>query len=110
MISNDNLVEKGTTLDKYYSVVLHHLVKQLKHAERKRLNATNKLIKMNNPQEMESHTTQKYWKTVSNVEFYENEIRKYQREILIIVDLYDIKNKMHQERFSFLKSVDFLNL
>lgn len=108
MITKDDLVEKGITLDKYYSVVLHHLVKQLKQAERKRLNATNKLIKMNNPQEMESHTTQKYWKTVSNVEFYETEILKYQREIWIIVDLYDIKNKMHQERFSFLKSVDFL--
>lgn len=105
-----NLMEKGIMLDKYYSVILHHLVKQLKQAERKRLNATNKLIKMNNQQEMESHTTQNYWKTVANVEFYENEIRKYQREILIIVDLYDIKNKMHQERFSFLKSVDFLNL
>lgn len=109
MITKDNLVEKGITLDKYYSVILHHLVKQLKQAERKRLNATNKLMNMNNPQEMESHTTQKYWKTVANVEFYETEIRKYQREIWIIVDLYDIKNKMHQERFSFLKSVDFLN-
>ena len=110
MTTKDNLVEKGITLDKYYSVVLHHLVKQLKQAERKRLNATNKLMKMNNPQEMESHTTQKYWKTVANVEFYENEVRKHKMEIGLIIDLYDIKNKMHQERFSFLKSVDFLNL
>lgn len=102
------LSTKEILLDKHYPVVLKYLVSELKKADKKRDNATKKLMEMNDKENMQSHTTQRYWKQVSNVEFYENEVRKLVSEVKSIIDIYDIKNKMHQERFYFIKSVDKL--
>lgn len=100
--------QKEVLLDKHYSVVLKYLVTELKKVDKKRDNATKKLMEMNDKEHMQSHTTQRYWKQVSNVEFYENEVRKLISEVNSIIDIYDIKNKMHQERFYFIKTVDKL--
>lgn len=102
------LSQKEVLLDKHYPVVLKHLVSELKKADKKRDNATKKLMEMNERETMHSHTTQRYWKTVANVEFYEKEVRKLVSEVNSIIDIYDIENKMHQERFYFIKSVDNL--
>ncbi|AZS06498.1 protein of unknown function DUF1140 [Enterococcus phage heks] len=102
------LSQKEILLDNHYPVVLKYLVSELKKADKKRDKATNKLIEMNERDNMHSHTTQRYWKTSANVEFYEKEVRKLVSEINSIIDIYDIKNKIHQERFYFIKSVDNL--
>lgn len=102
------LNQKEILLDKHYSVVLKYLVSELKKADKKRDKATKKLMEMNDNNNMQSHTTQRYWKQVANVEFYENEVRKLVSEVNSIIDIYDIKNKMHQERFYFIQSVDNL--
>lgn len=102
------LSQKEILLDNHYPVVLKYLVSELKKADKKRDNATKKLMDMNERENMHSHTTQRYWKTVANIEFYEKEVRKLVSEINSIIDIYDIKNKMHQERFYFIKSVDNL--
>lgn len=102
------LSQKEILLDNHYPVVLKYLVSELKKADKKRDKATKKLIEMNDKENMHSHTTQRYWKTSANVEFYENEVRKLVSEIKTIMMIYDIENKMHQERFYFIKSVDNL--
>lgn len=102
------LSQKEILLDNHYPVVLKYLVSELKKADKKRDKATNKLLEMNDKENMQSHTTQRYWKTSANVEFYENEVRKLVSEIKTIMMIYDIENKMHQERFYFIKSVDNL--
>ena len=102
------LSQKEVLLDNHYPVLLKYLVSELKKADKKRDNATKKLMDMNERENMQSHTTQRYWKTVANVEFYEKEVRKLVSEINSIIDIYDIKNKMHQERFYFIKSVEKL--
>ncbi|ASZ75678.1 hypothetical protein phiSHEF5_22 [Enterococcus phage phiSHEF5] len=102
------LSKKEILLDNHYPVVLKYLVSELKKADKKRDNATKKLMDMNERENMQSHTTQRYWKTSANVEFYEKEVRKLVSEINSIIDIYDIKNKIHQERFYFIKSVDNL--
>lgn len=102
------LSQKEILLDNHYPVVLKYLVSELKKADKKRDKATKKLIEMNDKENMQSHTTQRYWKTSANVEFYENEVRKLVSEIKTIMMIYDIENKMHQERFYFIKSVDNL--
>lgn len=102
------LSTKEELLDKHYLVVLKYLVSELKKADKKRDSATKKLMEMNDKENMQSHTTQRYWKTSANVEFYEKEVRNLVSEVNLIIDIYDIKNKMHQERFYFIKSVDKL--
>lgn len=102
------LSTKEILLDNHYPVVLKYLVSELKKADKKRDNATKKLMEMNNRENMQSHTTQMYWKTVANVEFYEKEVRKLVAEVNSIINIYDIKNKIHQERFYFIKSIDKL--
>nr|DAH79908.1 MAG TPA: Protein of unknown function (DUF1140) [Caudoviricetes sp.] len=102
------LSQKEILLDKHYPVVLKYLLSELKKADKKRDRATKKLMEMNDRDNMHSHTTQRYWKTSGDVEFYENEVRKLVSEVNSIIDIYDIKNKMHQERFYFIKSVDKL--
>lgn len=102
------LSTKEELLDKHYLVVLKYLVSELKKADKKRDSATKKLMDMSDRENMQSHTTQRYWKTVANVEFYEKEVRNLVSEVNSIIDIYDIKNKMHQERFYFIKSVDKL--
>nr|DAF38691.1 MAG TPA: Protein of unknown function (DUF1140) [Caudoviricetes sp.] len=102
------LSTKEELLDKHYLVVLKYLVSELKKVDKKRDNATKKLMEMNERENMQSHTTQRYWKTVANIEFYEKEVRNLVSEVNSIIDIYDIKNKMHQDRFYFIKSVDKL--
>lgn len=102
------LSTKEELLDKHYLVVLKYLVSELKKADKKRDSATKKLMEMNDKENMQSHTTQRYWKTSANVEFYEKEVRNLVSEIKTIMMIYDIENKMHQERFYFIKSVDNL--
>lgn len=102
------LSTKEELLDKHYLVVLKYLVSELKKADKKRDSATKKLMEMNDKENMHSHRTQVYWKTSANVEFYEKEVRNLVSEIKTIMMIYDIENKMHQERFYFIKSVDNL--
>ena len=102
----NTIEEKEILLDNHYPVLLKYLVSELKKADKKRDNATKKLMEMNERENMQSHTTQRYWKTVANVEFYEKEVRELVSEIKTIMMIYDIENKMHQERFYFIKSVD----
>lgn len=102
------LSKKEELLDKHYLVVLKYLVSELKKADKKRDKATKKLMEMNDKENMHSHRTQVYWKTSANVEFYEKEVRNLVSEIKTIMMIYDIENKMHQERFYFIKSVDNL--
>ena len=91
------LSTKEELLDKHYLVVLKYLVSELKKVDKKRDSATKKLMEMNDKENMQSHTTQRYWKTSANVEFYEKEFRKLVSEIKTIMMIYDIENKMHQE-------------
>lgn len=99
-------MNKADILDRHYTLILKDNFRKLKQLNNKLNKVMATLVKMNDPKAMESHTTQRYWKTVRDVEFYEGEINKLKDEINAIMVLYDVKNKLHQERFNFIKTLD----
>lgn len=100
-------MNKSDILDRHYTLILKDNFKKIKQLQGKLRKATTRLMEMNDPQAMESHTTQRYWKTVRDVEFYEKELNKIQDETDTLMIMYDVKNKLHQERFNFIKTLDF---
>lgn len=100
-------MDKAVILDRHYTLILKDNFRKIKQLSNKLDKATSRLMEMNDPTEMTSHTTQKYWKTVRDVEFYEKELNKLMDETDTLILMYDVKNKLHQERFNFIKTLDF---
>ena len=64
--------------------------------------AVSNLMKMNDPNNMQSHTTQKYWQTHNKIEQCEKEMRTIIEELNELEKRFQWLNMLHQERFHFL--------
>jgi len=64
--------------------------------------ATERLMKMNEPDNMQSHTTQRYWQTHNKIEQCEKEMRTIIEELNELEKRFHWLDNLHQERFHFL--------
>nr|DAM42392.1 MAG TPA: Protein of unknown function (DUF1140) [Caudoviricetes sp.] len=70
--------------------------------------ATERLMKMNYPDNMQSHTTQRYWQTHNKIEQCEKEMRTIIEELNELNKRFHWLDNLHQERFHFLTKDDDL--
>lgn len=89
-------------LSKYYTEIMKIQLREFKRLSKSHEKALNKLMNMNTPDEMQSHTTQRYWQTHNKIEQCEKEMRTIIEELNELNDRYHWLNMLHQERFHFL--------
>lgn len=91
-------------LSKYYTEIMKIQLREFKRLSKSHEKALNKLMNMNTPDEMQSHTTQRYWQTHNKIEQCEKEMRTIIEELNELNERYHWLNMLHQERFHFLTS------
>lgn len=95
-------------LNKYYTEIMKIQLREFKRLSKAHEKATERLMQMNEPDGMQSHTTQRYWQTHNKIEQCEKEMR------IIIEELNELENRfhwldnLHQERFLFITKDDEL--
>lgn len=89
-------------LSKYYTEIMKIQLREFKRLSKSHEKALNKLMNMNTPDEMQSHTTQRYWQTHNKIEQCEKEMRTIIEELNELNERYHWLNMLHQERFHFL--------
>lgn len=89
-------------LAKYYTEIMKIQLREFKRLSKAHEKATARLIQMNQPDEMESHTTQRYWQTHNKIEQCENEMRTIIEELNELEKRFHWLDNLHQERFHFL--------
>ena len=89
-------------LAKYYTEIMKIQLRELKRLSKIHDNAIKRLIQMNEPDSMESHTAQRYWQTHNKIEQCEKEIRTIIEELNDLEKLFHWRSNLHQERFHFL--------
>ena len=70
--------------------------------------ASERLMKMNEPDNMQSHTTQRYWQTHNKIEQCEKEMRTIIEELNEFNERFQWLDNLHQERFHFITKDDEL--
>lgn len=71
--------------------------------------AIERLIQMNEPDNMQSHTTQRYWQTHNKIEQCEKELRTIIEKLNELEKRFHWLDNLHQERFHFItKDEDLL--
>ena len=89
-------------LNKYYTEIMKIQLREFKRLSKAKDRAIRRLMQMNEPDNMQSHTTQSYWQTHNKIEQSEKEIR------IIIEELNELEKRFHwldnlnQDRFNFL--------
>lgn len=89
-------------LAKYYTEIMKVQLREFKRLSKSHDKYVSKMMEMNEPDNMQSHTTQQYWQTLNKIEQSEKEMR------VIIEELNELNNRfhwldhLHQERFHFL--------
>lgn len=89
-------------LAKYYTDIMKIQIREFKRLSKARDRATERLMKMNEPDNMQSHTTQRYWQTHNKIEQCETEMRIIIEELNELEERFHWLNNLHQERFEFL--------
>ena len=95
-------------LNKYYTEIMKIQLRKFKRLSKTHDIALERLMQMNDPTNMQSHTTQRYWQTHNTIEQSEKEMR------IIIEELNELENRfhwldnLHQERFLFITKDDGL--
>lgn len=89
-------------LDKYYPEIMKIQLREFKQLSKSHEKALNNLMKMNDPNNMQSHTTQRYWQTHNKIEQCEKEMRTIIEELNELEKRFQWLNMLHQERFHFL--------
>lgn len=98
-------------LAKYYTEIMKIQLREFKRLSKSHEKALERLMKMNEADNMQSHTTQRYWQTHNKIEQCEKEIRTIILELNELNERFHWKNHLHQERFNFLtKDGDMLQL
>lgn len=98
-------------LDKYYTDIMKIQLREFKRLSNAHAKAIGQLMSMNQRDNMQSHTTQRYWQTHNKIEQCEKEIRTIILELNELNERFHWKNHLHQERFNFLtKDGDMLQL
>ena len=89
-------------LNKYYTDIMKIQLREFKRLSKAHGKAMVRLTEMNKPDEMESHTTQRYWQTHNKIEQCEKEMRIIIEELNELNNLYKWQANLHQERFDFI--------
>lgn len=89
-------------LAKYYTEIMKIQLREFKRLSKAHDTATERLMKMNQPDNMQSHTTQCYWQTHNKIEQCEKEMRTIIEELNELENSFHWLDNLHQERFHFL--------
>lgn len=89
-------------LNKYYTDIMKIQLREFKRLSKSHEKALARLMQMNEPDYMQSHTTQKYWQTHNKIEQCEKEMRVIIEELNELNNHYHWLDKLHQYRFSFI--------
>lgn len=89
-------------LNKYYAEIMKIQLREFKRLSKSHDNAMKRLIQMNEQDNMQSHTTQRYWQTHNKIEQSEKEMRCIIEELNELNDRFHWVDNLHQERFAFL--------
>ena len=89
-------------LSKYYTEIMKIQLREFKRLSKSHDKATERLMKMNEPGNMQSHTTQRYWQTHNKIEQCEKEMRTIIEELNDLEKRFHWLDILHQERFHFL--------
>lgn len=89
-------------LNKYYTEIMKLQLREFKRLSKSHEKALNNLMIMNDPTNMQSHTTQRYWQTHNKIEQCEKEMRTIIEELNELEDRFHWLSMLHQERFHFL--------
>lgn len=89
-------------LAKYYTEIMKIQLREFKRLSKSHEKALERLMQMNEPDNMQSHTTQRYWQTHNKIEQCEKEMRIIIEELNELNDCFNWLDNLHQERFHFL--------
>lgn len=89
-------------LAKYYPEIMKLQLREFKRLSKVHDKAVSRLMEMNDPNNMQSHTTQRYWQTHNKIEQCEKEMRIIIEELNELEKRFHWLNMLHQERFHFL--------
>lgn len=96
-------------LSKYYTEIMKIQFREFKRLSKAHDKALERLMQMNEPDCMQSHTTQRYWQTHNKIEQCEKEMRTIIEELKELETHFHWVDHLHQERFHFLtEDVDLL--
>lgn len=89
-------------LSKYYTDIMKIQLREFKRLSKSHDKAIEQLMRMNEPDSMQSHTTQRYWQTHNKIEQSEKEMRTIIEELNELEKRFHWRSNLHQERFHFL--------
>lgn len=89
-------------LAKYYTEIMKIQLREFKRLSKAHDKATERLMQMNEQDNMQSHTTQRYWQTHNKIEQCEKEMRTIIEELNELNERFHWLDNLHQERFHFL--------
>lgn len=89
-------------LNKYYTEIMKIQLREFKRLSKSHEKALERHMQMNEPDNMESHTTQRYWQTLNKIEQCEKEMRIIIEELNELNERYHWLDNLHQERFHFI--------
>ena len=89
-------------LNKYYTEIMKIQLREFKRLSKAKDRAIRRLMQMNEPDSMQSHTTQRYWQTHNKIEQCEKEMRTIIEEMNELEKRFHWRSNLHQERFQFL--------
>lgn len=89
-------------LAKYYTEIMKIQLREFKRLSKAHDRAIDQLMRMNEPDNMQSHITQRYWQTHNKIEQSEKEMRTIIEELNELEKRFHWLNMLHQERFHFL--------
>ena len=89
-------------LAKYYTYIMKIQLREFKRLSKSHDKALERLMNMNEPDNMQSHTTQQYWQTHNKIEQCEKEMRVIIEELNELENRFHWRSNLHQERFHFL--------
>lgn len=95
-------------LDKYYTEIMKIQLREFKRLSKAHDRATERLMQMNEPDNMQSHTSQRYWQTHNKIEQCEKEMRTIIEELNELEKRFHWLDNLHQERFLFITKDDDL--
>ena len=89
-------------LNKYYVEIMKIQLREFKRLSEAHHRALERLMQMNDQDNMQSHRTQRYWQTHNKIEQCEKEMRIIIEELNELNERFHWLNMLHQERFHFL--------
>ena len=86
-------------LNRYYTVILKEQTRKLKQYVRQKEKADKTIQDL---ALTPAHTAQRYWQAVNKSELCIKEIQKLVDEMNYLDEIYEWKEKLHQDRFNFI--------